>query len=164
LRRQVFSLRRDAANAKQFQRRLDMLDVVSSRTPEGQPNRCPVCHGQTCIEPSMPPGDAPCPQCGTLLWFFKSAEEGYCCYEASKVESIRKKLAAFLCDRWGLASDSHYNSQAFLKQAFGVDSLELVEFVMAFEEEFDLSQDRDELAEIKTVADAIEFLARRTVK
>ena len=41
----------------------------SSRTPEGEPNRCPVCGKSLCIEPSRPPGDAPCPHCGCLIWF-----------------------------------------------------------------------------------------------
>jgi hypothetical protein len=42
---------------------------IASRTPEGMPNRCPVCGNEVKIEPSMPVGDAPCPHCGTLLWF-----------------------------------------------------------------------------------------------
>jgi hypothetical protein len=41
----------------------------SSRTPEGEPSFCPVCGKDVCIEPTRPPGDAPCPHCGTLLWF-----------------------------------------------------------------------------------------------
>jgi hypothetical protein len=41
----------------------------SSRTPEGEPNRCPVCGKPVVIDPSRPPGDAPCPHCGHLLWF-----------------------------------------------------------------------------------------------
>src|SRR5262245_61157421 len=41
----------------------------SSRTPEGEPNRCPVCGSELRLEPSRPPGDAPCPSCGSLLWF-----------------------------------------------------------------------------------------------
>jgi hypothetical protein len=41
----------------------------SSRTPEGWPNRCPACGKEVRIEPSIPPGDAPCPNCGHLLWF-----------------------------------------------------------------------------------------------
>lgn len=43
--------------------------VISSRTPEGTPNRCPVCGDRLKIEPSNPAGDAPCPRCGHLLWF-----------------------------------------------------------------------------------------------
>lgn len=41
----------------------------SSRTPEGEPNRCPFCNKKIRIEPSTPPGDAPCPFCGCLVWF-----------------------------------------------------------------------------------------------
>lgn len=140
-----------------------MPDVISSRTPEGQPNRCPICDGEVRIEPSTPPGDAPCPQCGVLLWFFESPA-GYRCYEASVASSIRKQLAAFVCDRMGIVSASYRDSPRFLEQAFGADSIELVEFLMAFEEEFDLSIAPDEAAEIKTIGDAVEFLARRTVK
>lgn len=44
--------------------------MISSRTPEGQPNQCPVCGKDTRTEPStMPTRDAPCPHCGSLLWF-----------------------------------------------------------------------------------------------
>lgn len=39
------------------------------RTPEGEPNRCPICGHRVRIEPSRPPGDATCPYCGHLLWF-----------------------------------------------------------------------------------------------
>ena len=42
---------------------------ISSRTPDGQPNRCAICGKPVIIEPSIPPGDAPCPHCGSLLWF-----------------------------------------------------------------------------------------------
>ena len=43
--------------------------AISSRTPEGQPNRCHVCGSELKIEPSEPSRDAPCPRCGHLLWF-----------------------------------------------------------------------------------------------
>jgi serine/threonine protein kinase len=46
--------------------------VISSRTPEGEPNRCPVCGAFLRVEPSRPAGDAPCPKCGHLLWFLRS--------------------------------------------------------------------------------------------
>lgn len=41
----------------------------SSRTPEGWANRCPICGHRITANPSLPPGDAPCPHCGHLLWF-----------------------------------------------------------------------------------------------
>lgn len=43
--------------------------VISSRTPEGEPNGCPVCGHDFCLEPSWPARDAPCPACGHLVWF-----------------------------------------------------------------------------------------------
>jgi acyl carrier protein len=43
--------------------------TISSRTPEGDQNRCPVCGHHVRIEPSPGTRDAPCPRCGHLLWF-----------------------------------------------------------------------------------------------
>ncbi len=40
----------------------------SSRTPEGDFQRCWACGKDVVIEPSMPTGDAPCPHCGQLIW------------------------------------------------------------------------------------------------
>src|SRR5262245_3516411 len=45
----------------------------SDRTPEGEPNRCPVCGHAVLLEPSLTSGDATCPNCGLLLWFPVSA-------------------------------------------------------------------------------------------
>jgi PTS system fructose-specific IIA component/PTS system nitrogen regulatory IIA component len=41
----------------------------SLRTPEGRPTRCPICGHEVRLDPTNPPGDAPCPRCGHLLWF-----------------------------------------------------------------------------------------------
>jgi DNA-directed RNA polymerase subunit RPC12/RpoP len=43
--------------------------TISSRTPEGESNRCPICNHQVRMEPSITTRDAPCPHCGHLLWF-----------------------------------------------------------------------------------------------
>jgi hypothetical protein len=47
--------------------------VIASRTPEGDPNRCPVCGNALKLEPSIDTRDGPCPHCGHLLWFTKEA-------------------------------------------------------------------------------------------
>src|SRR5262245_47047213 len=47
--------------------------TISSRTPEGEPNHCPVCGKDLFIEPSLDTRDAPCPHCGHLLWFRRTA-------------------------------------------------------------------------------------------
>jgi DNA-directed RNA polymerase subunit RPC12/RpoP len=43
--------------------------MISSRTPEGDPNQCPICGHRVRLEPSIETRDAPCPNCGHLLWF-----------------------------------------------------------------------------------------------
>lgn len=49
---------------------------ISSRTPGGQPNNCPICRHDVVMEPSQPFGDAPCPYCGCLLRF-EPFKEGF---------------------------------------------------------------------------------------
>ncbi len=41
----------------------------ATRTPEGDSGRCLVCGSDVTLEASVPPGDAPCPNCGCLVWF-----------------------------------------------------------------------------------------------
>lgn len=48
---------------------------ISTRTPEGFPGSCPVCGARVVVDPSRPYGDAPCPACGTLLWFVQFGED-----------------------------------------------------------------------------------------
>jgi len=52
-----------------LRRRSNLPMIISSRTPEGDRNVCPVCGHQLRIEPSADTRDAPCPNCGCLLWF-----------------------------------------------------------------------------------------------
>jgi acyl carrier protein len=106
--------------------------TISSRTPEGIPNRCPLCGAEVCIEPSQPAGDAPCPRCGHLLWF--------------------------LSDRFGVSSDRLNRSTSFI-EAIGADSLDVVELVMELEEEFGVTVPDDQAEKIKTVGDAIDAIA-----
>jgi acyl carrier protein len=56
--------------------------TISSRTPEGQPFRCPVCREDTDLEPS-PAGDACCPSCGELLWWFRDRVDARLSLESS---------------------------------------------------------------------------------
>ncbi len=40
----------------------------SSRTPEGEPLRCPVCGARHRVDVAYPPGDSVCPSCGIHAW------------------------------------------------------------------------------------------------
>lgn len=63
--------------------------VISSRTPEGEDNYCLVCGNALKLEPSRPPGDAPCPCCGILLWFPASGVERT---SASALDRIHSRI------------------------------------------------------------------------
>jgi len=72
----------------------------SSRTPEGEPNRCHVCGHDITIEPSTPPGDAPCPHCNSLLWFDatrRPAAEPFHIQEAKQtIRDLASEIAGLL--------------------------------------------------------------------
>lgn len=64
------------------------MSNIASRTPEGQPNTCPVCGQYVQIEPSLPAGDAPCPYCGCLLWFVVT-HAGLLFFEKARIHGYR---------------------------------------------------------------------------
>jgi len=81
----------------------------SSRTPEGQPKHCPVCGKDLKIEPSHPPGDAPCPHCGHLLWFQYM--------EDSRSPAKRERVQhSFEHARKQMAQENHDYAAELLKQ------------------------------------------------
>ena len=110
--------------------------TISSRTPEGEPQRCSVCGAVVAMETSSPMGDACCPACGSLLVWFRDR------LSATELLDSRLPLDASL-------------------ETLGVDSLDLVELVMDLEEEFDVSIPDEEAGQIQTVGDAIRYLRRR---
>ena len=83
--------------------------VISSRTPEGEPNRCPVCGHHVNLEPSRPPGDAPGPVCGSLLWFPSPQTTPLVC---ARVVSRAPEEVEFDPDRWRVGSLRSRGAQA----------------------------------------------------
>ena len=53
------------------------------------------------------------------------------------------------------AAASAVTAEASFSDALNADSLDLVELVMALEEEFDISVDEEELSDVATVGDAL---------
>ena len=107
--------------------------TVSSRTPEGLPHRCPVCNGVAAVEPSYPGGDACCPTCGHLLWWFRD----------------------WLGNRAGVDPADVRLSSSFRDLA--ADSLDMVELVMELEEEFDVRIPDDAAERMQTVEDVMRY-------
>ena len=106
--------------------------VVSSRTPEGRPHRCPVCGAEVRIEPSVLFGDAPCPRCGSLLWFTNVPEPRL--YEHGKAEGLRRRLCERVAEMLGVSADA-IERDAYFIRSLDLDSLDVVELVMELEEE-----------------------------
>jgi acyl carrier protein len=136
------------------------MNTISSRTPEGAPNHCPVCDSEIRIEPSQPAFDAPCPKCGTLLWFLKTSA---CTriYETEAIAPIRDKIVDRISERLGIPKEQVLRSTSFIEDV-GADSLDIVELVMELEEEFEISVPDDEAQRIKTVQDALDYIIRNT--
>lgn len=99
--------------------------TISSRTPEGTPNHCPVCGHGFRIQPSQLFGDAPCPACGTLLWFITGGE-GPRFFDPEAAGLIQ-----FVAARLGVSPDV---VRAGRLDEVGLDSMEVVELVMEWEE------------------------------
>jgi acyl carrier protein len=134
-----------------------MTTSISSRTPEGAFNHCPVCHADIFIEPSQPSGDAPCPKCGHLLWFLNigGAVRFYGKGEISEAERrAGEMIAEFVARRAKVRAAG--SSDAW--EDLGLDSLDVVELVMELEEEFEITIPNDQAEKIKTVSDAIDFI------
>ncbi len=115
--------------------------TISSRTPEGLPGHCVLCNKDFQLEFSDPGNDATCPNCGHLIR--RSAE-------------VFDDLKAFLERRQGISRDE-INSARGLRSV-GIDSLEMVEFVMELEAEFGISIPENDTSTIQTVGDAIRYI------
>lgn len=133
-----------------------MANTISSRTPEGEPNRCPVCRADVCLEPSRPAGDAPCPHCGTLLWFV-ATPTGKVYYEAEAIAPLRGQAVDFLCTSLRVGRDRVGDATALTDLA---DSLDLVELLMELEEEFGITLSDDAAEQLQMVGDLIHLLAQ----
>lgn len=117
--------------------------IVSSRTPEGQPGRCPVCGHEAPLLACGPLADAPCPQCGTLIWPIHTPDSLYL-------------LAADI-----LSADQRETLRMLVERARrpDLDSLDQVELMMDLEEAFDVCIP-DEVAErLRSVDDIVQYLS-----
>jgi acyl carrier protein len=108
--------------------------MVSSRTPEGQPNHCPVCDADVCIDPSPLFGDATCPRCGSLLWFL-NVESHARVFDRYRSNTIRDRVIQIIAEQLGVDA-AKINERTSLVNDLDADSLDLVELVMELEEEF----------------------------
>ena len=74
-----------------------------------------------------------------------------------------EKMKEIIADQLGVSEDE-VTLEASFKEDLDADSLELFELVMALEEEYDVEIPSDDLAELNTVGDVINYLKDKGVE
>lgn len=77
------------------------------------------------------------------------------------VATIEARVKAIVAEQLGLDKNNIRNDASFVDD-LGADSLDTVELVMAFEEEFGAEIPDDEAEKIKTVQNAIDYIHEHT--
>lgn len=68
-----------------------------------------------------------------------------------------EKMKDIIAEQFGIEADSITEETAFKDLG---DSMDLIELIMALEDEFDMEIDEDETEKIKTVGDACNYIKR----
>jgi len=75
-------------------------------------------------------------------------------------DPILQKVRQLIAEQLGLEEDEITPESSFLDD-LGADSLDLVELIMAFEEEYELEIPDEDAERIATVGDAVEYIRQR---
>lgn len=84
-------------------------------------------------------------------------------YMNMSVDQIFDKVKDIVSNQLGIDGTTITQSASFTKD-LGADSLDVVELVMAFEEEFEIDIDDQNAGEIETVEDAVNFIVSQVQK
>jgi acyl carrier protein len=71
--------------------------------------------------------------------------------------TVEAKVKSIIAEQLGVGEDEIKTESAFIED-LGADSLDIVELVMAMEEEFEVEIPDEEAEHIKTVRDAVNFI------
>ena len=73
---------------------------------------------------------------------------------------VEARVNQIIADQLGLGEEE-ISLESSLSTDLGADSLDLVELLLAFEEEFEIEITDDEAAKFKTVGDVVDLLSNR---
>ncbi|MEJ5375259.1 MAG: acyl carrier protein [bacterium] len=76
------------------------------------------------------------------------------------MEQITRRLKEIIAEQLGVSEEEIVPEASFVDD-LGADSLDLVELIMALEEEFDMEISDEDAEKIQTVQDAINYIAER---
>jgi len=77
--------------------------------------------------------------------------------------SVEERVKKIIVEQLGVNADEVATESAFVED-LGADSLDTVELVMAFEEEFDLEIPDEDAEKIATVGDAVKYIDDHAAK
>lgn len=72
-------------------------------------------------------------------------------------EQVFDKVKGIIVDQLGVSEDDVTSEATFLGD-LGADSLDLVELIMALEEEFDIEIPDEDAEKLQTVGDAVDYI------
>jgi acyl carrier protein len=73
------------------------------------------------------------------------------------VSSVEERVVEIVSEQMGVAKDQISRDTSFITD-LGADSLDTVELVMEFEEEFDITIPDEEAEKIQTVGQAVDYI------
>ena len=77
------------------------------------------------------------------------------------MSTIEKRVKEIVAEQLGVEETQVTNEASFMDD-LGADSLDTVELVMAFEEEFDIEISDEQAEKIQTVQDAVDYITEHT--
>ena len=77
--------------------------------------------------------------------------------------AVEEKVRDIIVEQLGVSPDEVVPEALFIDD-LGADSLDIVELVMAIEEEFDLEIPDDDAERMQTIGDAISYVEEKTTK
>ena len=77
--------------------------------------------------------------------------------------SVRDRVIEIVCEQMGATKEKVTDATSFIND-LGADSLDTVELVMEFEDEFDLNIADESAEKIQTVGDAIAYIEKNAQK
>lgn len=75
--------------------------------------------------------------------------------------NFEKKIKQIIAEQLGMAEEEISNDASFVDD-LGADSLDIVELVMAMEEEFEIEIPDEDAEKLLTVQDAVDYVKKRT--
>ena len=75
--------------------------------------------------------------------------------------SIEEKVQKIVCEPLGVSAEEVKSEASFIDD-LGADSLDTVELVMAFEEEFEIEIPDEEAENIQTVKNAVDYITNNS--